>query len=127
MTNKANVIQMHAAPPLEDVHFITEHVKLKEKISSGGDDNMKNYVTREELNHAVDRLSSKIDLSEAHTETKLANLEAKIENIPDKINLALSNHDKVQRQEHRETQRFLWGTIAIGGLSLIVTIISMFL
>lgn len=41
---------------------------------------MAKYVTHEELNHAVDRLSDKMDLMESHIDTKFEQVNTKFAN-----------------------------------------------
>lgn len=49
--------------------------------NNSGGGNMKDYVTHEELDHAVDKLSSKIELSEAHIDTKLAEISINVKHM----------------------------------------------
>lgn len=50
------------------------------KKSGNGGGNMAKYVTHEELNHAVDRLSDKMDLMESHIDTKFEQVNTKFAN-----------------------------------------------
>jgi len=45
----------------------------------------KDYVTHEELNHAVDRLSDKMDLIDSHIDTKFEKVNTKFEEVNTKL------------------------------------------
>lgn len=91
---------------------------------SNGGNNMERYVTHEELDHAVDKLSAKMDLVAEKTDTKIIRLNDKIDTIPDKISISLNTYDKEQRKEHETTKRYLIGTLGIGGTAILVSIIG---
>jgi hypothetical protein len=118
----APITQSNLAVSAEPIADRRDTIKPDNNGNNDGGGNMKDYVTHEELNHVFDKLVSKIELSEAHTETKLGELSGKIDRIPDKISLALNEREKEQRKEHKETQRFLWGTIILGIASIIISV-----
>lgn len=93
------------------------------------------YVTHAELNHATDKLESKIDHFETKIDGSFNTLDAKIDGkfnlinekfdrIPEQIKLALSDSEKEKQKEHLQTVRYLVGTLLIGGISAIAAIIS---
>ncbi|MBE1727434.1 hypothetical protein HFM82_14500 [Lactobacillus plantarum] len=88
--------------------------------SDNGGKNMDKYVTHEELQRVADKITNRIDLLDH-------DMQNNFDRIPDKIEIALNEHDERTRAEHKETKRFIIGTLIIGGLSLIVGIIALFI
>ena len=122
-----NVIPMRKAEPIQNCKPIDSNNRSMDlghtdMYAEEDGKNMSDYVTREELNHAVDKLSSKIEVSEAHEDTRFVELNGKLDQIPDKIKLALNDYDEKQRQSHKETIRFLSGTILLGIVTILVSI-----
>lgn len=90
-------------------------------------DAMKDYVTHDELKISELTTQNKID----KLDSKIDNLSLKIDQLPTQFeNMILSEREYKQKQ-HTETIRFIIGTIVIGGLiggaSLIVSIIGLFI
>lgn len=68
--NDNKIIDMKTAKPLDNQTLGGNHDKLKSS-SNGGEPPMKNdYVTKDELEKAIDSTNNKIDLLEAHLDTK---------------------------------------------------------
>jgi len=57
----------------------------KGKNNDGGSSMNKDYVTHEELNHAIDHLSDKLDLMEAHIDNKFEQVNIKFEQVNTKF------------------------------------------
>lgn len=57
----------------------------KGKNNDGGSSMNKDYVTHEELNHAIDHLSDKLDLMEAHIDNKFEQVNTKFEQVNTKF------------------------------------------
>lgn len=87
--------------------------------------NLENQIAhnQEMTNVKIDSVLEKIDSSNALIIEKINNVE---KNLPNQIKLALNEKETSDRQERKETNRFLIGTIVIGGLSLITSIVSFF-
>ena len=101
-----------------------------------------NYVTHRELDEKFGRISDKIDSSEKylkeHIEKKSAETNGKIDvltqsindfkqSFPQTVNLAVRDEFDKRDKERKETNRFIIGTLVIGGISLIVSIVSIFI
>lgn len=105
-----------------------------------------NYVTHRELDEKFGRISDQIDSSEkylkehierksAETNEKIAETNGKIDvltqsindfkqSFPQTVNLAVRDEFDKRDKERKETNRFIIGTLVIGGISLIVSIAS---
>lgn len=103
MSTKNNkVISM---PPL-----ISEGVDKKMINRFNNDSN--EYVTKELFNAHIKRIDDKInDLPDKMT---------------DKMEILLLKEREYQRNQQKETRRFLWGTIGIGIASIVVSIVLAF-
>jgi hypothetical protein len=110
------------------------------------DHGQNNYVTHRELDEKINRISDKIDSSEkylkehierksAETNEKIAETNGKIDvltqsindfkqSFPQTVNLAVRDEFDKRDKERKETNRFIIGTLVIGGISLIVSIAS---
>lgn len=86
-------------------------------------DAMKDYVTHDELKISELTTQNKID----KLDSKIDNLSLKIDQLPTKFENMILNEREYQHKQHTETIRFIIGTIVIGGASLIVSIISLFI
>lgn len=90
-------------------------------------DAMKDYVTHDELKISELTTQNKID----KLDSKIDNLSLKIDQLPTKFENMILNEREYQHKQHTETIRFIIGTIVIGGLiggaSLIVSIIGLFI
>ena len=88
---------------------------------------MKDYVTHDELKISELTTQNKID----KLDSKIDNLSLKIDQLPTKFENMILNEREYQHKQHTETIRFIIGTIVIGGLiggaSLIVSIIGLFI
>ncbi|WP_282801248.1 hypothetical protein [Secundilactobacillus kimchicus] len=71
------IIQMH---PTETFPDKIDEEQTFRKSDKGGGNNMNKYVTHEELDHVVDRLSDKIDLMESHIDAKFEQVNTKFAN-----------------------------------------------
>lgn len=98
------------------------HYSPKNSSNNGGGGNdMSNFVTREELHRELDKLEDKINLRFDSIEKQLTNLP---DIMSDKMKLALHEKAESDRKESKETRRFVVGTIILGGLSLVVSVIG---
>lgn len=61
------------------------HTTYNGNKNGGGGNMNKDYVTHEELNHAVDRLSDKMDLIDSHIDTKFEKVNTKFEEVNTKL------------------------------------------
>lgn len=86
-------------------------------------DAMKDYVTHDELKISELTTQNKID----KLDSKIDNLSLKIDQLPTKFENMILNEREYQHKQHTETIRFIIGTIVIGGASLIVSIIGLFI
>ena len=84
---------------------------------------MKDYVTHDELKISELTTQNKID----KLDSKIDNLSLKIDQLPTKFENMILNEREYQHKQHTETIRFIIGTIVIGGASLIVSIIGLFI
>ncbi|USS87504.1 hypothetical protein M3M39_05115 [Fructilactobacillus hinvesii] len=87
---------------------------MKSQSSDGGDGTMKkDYVTHEELNHAVDNLSNEIKLSHKDMEMGFSNIDSKIDSKFEQINTKF------------EQQKVWILTSAFSVITLICTIVGL--
>ncbi|USS89882.1 hemolysin XhlA family protein [Fructilactobacillus cliffordii] len=87
---------------------------MKSQSSDGGDDTMKKeYVTHEELNHAVDNLSNEIKLNNKDMEMGFSKLDSKIDSTFEKLNGKID-------AKFAEQKLWIWTTI----VSVIVAALS---
>jgi hypothetical protein len=86
------------------------------------------YATKQELQILQAKIEGKIDTLGVKIDSKFENVDSSISDlkssIPDKISLAI--HDQFEKRDHdrKETNHFIIGTLVIGGLSLVVSIVS---
>lgn len=86
------------------------------------------YATKQELQILQAKIEGKIDTLGVKIDSKFENVDSSISDlkssIPDKISLAI--HDQFEKRDHdrKETNHFIIGTWVIGGLSLVVSIVS---
>lgn len=92
----------------------TETMEGDQKVSKD------NYLTREEL----ENLEEKIDLK-----MKVATqpLESKIDNLPNIFKILILEEREYQNEKSKETNRYVWGTLALGAISIVVSIIGFLL
>ncbi|VDG31510.1 hypothetical protein [Lactobacillus fermentum] [Lactiplantibacillus mudanjiangensis] len=67
----------------------------KGKNNDGGSSMNKDYVTHEELNHAIDHLSDKLDLMEAHIDNKFEQVNTKFEQVNTKFEQVNTKFEQV--------------------------------
>lgn len=118
-------------------NIVTEPVERSRR----GEIDMSEYVTKTEFDSTVKNLENQIAHNQEMTNVKIDSVLEKIDssnaliiekinnvekNLPNQIKLALNEKETSDRQERKETNRFLIGTIVIGGLSLITSIVSFF-
>lgn len=101
---------------IADFVDINQHINPN-KSENKGENIMDNHshVTREEL----DQLKENIDLKITNA---VQPLEAKIDNLPDKFRLLLHEERDFQKEQRKQTNQFIWGTIVIGLISIGVSI-----
>ncbi|MCC4394455.1 hypothetical protein LMC00_00515 [Limosilactobacillus reuteri] len=85
---------------------------------NGGGGNMNDkYVTKEYLNAKIETIDTKIDALSKH-------IDDKFEQIPNVIENSILKEREFQREQQKETRRFFWGTIIIGGISAVAGVAS---
>ncbi|MCT3207451.1 hypothetical protein EFO75_01730 [Limosilactobacillus reuteri] len=85
---------------------------------NGGGGNMNDkYVTKEYLNAKLETIDTKIDALSKH-------IDDKFEQIPNVIENSILKEREFQREQQKETRRFFWGTIIIGGISAVAGVAS---
>ena len=81
--------------------------------NGGGGGNMNDkYVTKEYLNAKLETIDAKIDALSKH-------IDDKFDQIPNVIENSILKEREFQREQQKETKRFFWGTIFIGGISAV--------
>lgn len=83
-----------------------------------------NYVTHDELKISQLETQNKIDKLDSKIDNLSEKIDEKFNSIPMMIENALYKEREYQREQQKETRRFFWGTIIIGGISAISAIIS---
>lgn len=96
--------------------------KFKDYAITMGAESMQNqnYVTKEELEKSIDNINQKIDLS-----IKL--MEEKIEKLPVQFENMLLKEREYRDNKAKETNRFIIGTILIGLIGPLISIIALFI
>lgn len=124
MMDNNNVLQMPSAVS-QDAGTLSENVSISKTRYNNGDGGgtMKDYVTHDELKISELTTQNKID----KLDSKIDNLSLKIDQLPTKFENMILNEREYQHKQHTETIRFIIGTIVIGGASLIVSIIGLFI
>lgn len=85
---------------------------------NGGGGNMNDkYVTKEYLNAKLETIDTKIAALSKH-------IDDKFEQIPNVIENSILKEREFQREQQKETRRFFWGTIIIGGISAVAGVAS---
>lgn len=85
---------------------------------NGGGGNMDDkYVTKEYLNAKLENIDTKINSLSSH-------IDDKFEQLPNVIENAILKEREFQREQQKETRRFFWGTIIIGGISAVAGVAS---
>lgn len=93
---------------------IEEKKEEEEKMSTT------DYVTKEQLSD----LEKKIDLK---IKVAVQPLEGKIDNLPTQFENLLLKERQHQDDKAKETRRYIWGTIVIGVVSIIVSVVLNFI
>lgn len=95
------------------------------------------YVTKQELENSLlkqellfKNMQSQSDVNFAKIDGKFDLLDSKIDNfaksIPLVIDAKINTFKEENRKEHKETIRFIWGTIVIGIISIAASVVSIF-
>lgn len=84
--------------------------------SDGDGSDMDKYATKEELKTLETKIDGRFNV-----------IDKTLENLPDKMKLLINESDEKRRADEKDTKRFFWGTIIIGGISAISAIISVIL
>lgn len=112
---------------------LSDRIKLAKTLMDfyperGGPTLNHEYATKQELQILQAKIEGKIDTLGVKIDSKFENVDSSISDlkssIPDKISLAI--HDQFEKRDHdrKETNHFIIGTWVIGGLSLVVSIVS---
>lgn len=93
---------------------------------NGGDGggNMDDYVTQSEFKISELKTQNKLDRLESKIDSLSDKVDTKFNQIPGIIENAMLKEREYQRVQQRETRRFFWGTIIIGGISAVAGVIS---
>lgn len=100
-------------------NFVNPNELLDNKgNNNGGGNNMDNkYVTKEYFNAKFETIDTKIDALSKH-------IDDKFDQIPNIIENSILKEREFQREQQKETRRFFWGTIIIGGVSALAGVAS---
>lgn len=79
-----------------------------------------NYVTKEELNTVEAKINGKLDVMNE----KIGSMG---DRIGDKVTIAIRDEFDRRDDKRVQTNRYIMGTWVIGGLSLIVAIVALFM
>jgi len=95
---------------------IRENNEVSSNYGNGGGSDMDKYATKEELKTLETKIDGRFNV-----------IDKTLENLPDKMKLLINESDEKRRADEKDTKRFFWGTIIIGGISAISAIISVIL
>lgn len=132
--------------PLPTVDHYTQTIDNEEKYNNGnGGGNMEDYVTHRELQSELEKQDLKVKNQFTETNSKINELEIKMnsrfnkidarfdnindkfDSLPEKIENIVMKNNQERDKEQKETRRYLWGgTIFIGTVSMIISIIALF-
>lgn len=76
-----------------------------------------NYITREELESIEEKIDLKIKVA-------IQPLESKIDNLPTLFKTIILEEREYQSEKRKETNRYVWGTIAIGVIGIVVSVVG---
>lgn len=107
--------------------IIESNTKPKGVISMNED-----YVTKAELDMHSKMIDVKLDSIKEGTYTRMDSLSNEIkymgsnlnENMEKTIKLAMYENEKSEREERKETKRYIVGTLIVGGLGILVSIVT---
>lgn len=112
--------------------------------NQNGGGNMEDYVTHRELQSELEKQDLKVKNQFTETNSKINELEIKMnsrfnkidarfdnindkfDSLPEKIENIVMKNNQERDKEQKETRRYLWGTIFIGTVSMIISIIALF-
>lgn len=123
-SNKAN-LQNYISNYSHDNINGTESTINKQNLRS---DEMatNDFVTQKELEHLEEKVELKIDNMRLKIDGEFKVINNKIDNLPSIFENMLLKNEKEQEEKRKETNRYIWGTIIIGSLGLIISIVSLF-
>lgn len=85
-----------------------------------------NYITKERLAEFEEKLELKMELSVKPLESKIENISYQINDLPTKFENMLLKEREYQNEKRKETNRFIVGTIGIGIVGIIVSVLGFF-
>ena len=124
--------------PKNNVVDINEYMLPSDKINNrniNGSNNMQEekdkYVTKDVFNAHMQRIDDKFDMLSHQIDNSKEDLKDNLNELKENLNTTIPLQIKnsileereYQQNQQKETRRFLWGTIGIGVLTIVVTII----
>ncbi len=104
------------------------HTTYNGNKNGGGGNMNKDYVTHEELNHAVDRLSDKMDLIDSHIDTKFEKVNTKFEEVNTKFEEVNTKFETVNAKlAMQETSMHKWIITVVSVAVAVIGILIKFL
>lgn len=96
--------------------------KINNRNTNGGNGNMHDdkYVTKDVFNANMQRIDDNFDMLSHQIDDLRDDIKT---TIPLQVKNSILEEREYQRNQQRETRHFLWGTIGVGILSIIVTIV----
>lgn len=116
-----------------EAHYLSKkNVNKKEPNfkygDKGGGKDMSKYVTKEEFNSVTKDLSHQMELYQEKTLSNFDLLSQKLDNIsasiPDKVEISLNAKKEEERKSVIETRRYILGTIVLGIISILISLIK---
>lgn len=125
MNDNKNIINLHEKKEHDVYGKKIEDIR---KNGGGGGGDMSKYVTRDEFNDAIKDLTHQLETNQVNLLSKFEVVQTKIdsvsETIPDKLKIALYEKSIEDRKETVETRRYVLGTLIIGLLGIVISLLS---
>lgn len=84
------------------------------------------FVTQKELNHLEEKVDLKLEVIQTKIDAEFRVINTKIDNLPTVFGKMLLENEKEHETKRKETNRYIWGTIVLGAIGLIVSIVGFF-
>lgn len=94
-----------------------------------GSNNMKynEFITQKDLDNLEEKIDLKMENIQAKMDAEFRSINSKIDNLPTIFENMLLKNEKEQEIKRKETNRYIWGTLILGTIGVIISVASLLL
>lgn len=108
------------------ISAIKDNLRSADFQEGGNNMSSNEFVTQKDLDNLEEKIDLKMENIQAKMDAEFRSINSKIDNLPTIFENMLLKNEKEQEIKRKETNRYIWGTLILGTIGVVISVASLF-